>query len=75
MFQMYTSLTSTQKLRTVLIAEKSDCNQRSERYKSLTKKIADYQMARGPAPTEEDFSQWLADVDHAVNLTTVLAGG
>ena len=74
MSQMYSSLTSAQKLRSVLIAEKSDCSQRLERYKTLTQKIADYQMGRGSAPTEEEFSQWLADVDHAVDLTTRLAG-
>ena len=72
---MYTSLTSAQKLRTVLIAEKSDSNQRLERYKSLTQKIADYQVGKGPAPTEAEFSQWLEDVKHAVDLSTVLAGG
>ena len=75
MLRMYTSLTSAQKLRTVLIAEKSDSNQRLKRYKSHTQKIADYQMGRGPAPTEEEFNQWLADVKHAVNLNTLMAGG
>lgn len=74
MLQMYSSLTSAQKLRSVLISEKSDCNQRLERYKTLTQKITDYQMGRGSAPTEEEFSQWLVDVEHAVDLTTVLAG-
>lgn len=74
MSQMYTSLTSAQKLRSVLIAEKSDCNQRLKRYKALTQQIADYQMGEGPPPTEQEFSQWLADVKHAVDLNTVLAG-
>ena len=75
MYQMYNSLTSAQKLRTVLIAEKSDSNLRINRYKSHTQKIAEYQMGRGPAPTEEEFNQWLADVKHAVNLNTLMAGG
>ena len=75
MSQMYSSLTSAQKLRTVLIAEKSDSDQRLKRYKSHTQKIADYQMGRGPAPTEDELNQWLADVNHAVNLNTLMAGG
>ena len=75
MYQMHNSLTSAQKLRTVLIAEKSDSNHRINRYKSHTQKIAEYQMGRGPAPTEEEFNQWLADVKHAVNLNTLMAGG
>ena len=75
MSHMYTPFTSTQRLRAVLIAEKSDCNERLKRYKSLTQKIADYQVGIGPAPTEEEFNQWLEDVKHAVDLNTVLAGG
>lgn len=75
MSRMYTSLTSAQKLRTVLIEEKSDSNQRLERYKSHTQKLADYQMGKGPAPTEEEFCQWMTDVKHAVNLNAVLSGG
>ena len=75
MSRMYTSLTSAQKLRTVLIAEKSESNRQLKRYKSHTQKITDYQMGRGPAPTEEEFNQWLGDVKHAVNLNTLMAGG
>lgn len=73
--QMITHYTAAQKLRTLLIAEKSDCNGRLQRYKSLTLKIADYQVGVCPAPTEEEFTQWLADVEHAVSLKTVLSGG
>ena len=72
---MQTPLTSAKKLRAVLIAEKSDSNQRLKRYKLHTQKIADYQMGRGPAPTEQEFNQWLADVKHAVNLNTLMAEG
>ena len=72
---MITEYTSTEKLRTLLIAEKSDCNGRLQRYKSLTLKIANYQVGVCPAPTEEEFTQWLADVEHAVSLKTVLSGG
>lgn len=75
MSRMYTSLTSAQKLRTVLIAEKSNSMQQLKRYKVQTQKIADYQMGKGPAPTEEEFNQWLADVKHAVNLNTLMSGG
>ena len=71
---MITKYASAQKLRTLLIAEKSDCNGRLQRYESLTLKIADYQVGICPAPTEEEFTQWLADVEHAVNLKTVLSG-
>ena len=72
---MITNYTSTEKLRTLLIAEKSDCIGRLQRYKALTLKIADYQVGVCPAPTEEEFTQWLADVEHAVSLKTVLSGG
>ena len=72
---MITNYTSTEKLRTLLIAEKSDCIGRLQRYKALTLKIADYQVGVCPAPTEEEFTQWLADVEHAVSLKAVLSGG
>ena len=72
---MITNYTSTEKLRSLLIAEKSDCIGRLQRYKALTLKIADYQVGVSPAPTDEEFTQWLADVDHAVSLKTVLSGG
>ena len=66
---------TAEKLRTLLIAEKSDCDGRLQRYKSLTLKIANYQVGVCPAPTEEEFIQWLADVEHEVSLKTVLSGG
>ena len=72
---MITNYTSTEKLRTLLIAEKSDCIGRLQRYKALTLKIADYQVGVCPAPTEEEFTQGLADVEHAVSLKAVLSGG
>ncbi|MGB4116000.1 MAG: hypothetical protein WBK51_05595 [Polaromonas sp.] len=71
---MNKSSSAKEKLRSVLIAEKSDSLQRLQRYKALTQKIADYQVGVGQAPTEEEFSQWLADVKHAVDLKTLMAG-
>ena len=72
---MITDHTTAEKLRTLLIAEKSDCGGRLQRYQSLTLKITDYQVGVCPAPTEEEFTQWLADVEHEVSLKTVLSGG
>lgn len=63
------------KLKNALEAEKDDSNARLLRYKSLTAKIADYQLGKGSAPTEEEFNQWLADVKHAVDLKTMMGGG
>lgn len=63
------------KLKNALEAEKDDSNARLLRYKSLTAKIADYQVGKGSAPTEEEFNQWLADVKHAVDLKTMMGGG
>ena len=67
------SLTSAQKLRTLLGVEKSHTIERQDRYKLLTQKIADYQMGTGPAQTDEELKQWRADVKHAIDLKTVLA--
>lgn len=72
MSHMNYSLTSAQKLRTVLGVEKSDTIQRQHRYILLTQKIADYQMGTGPAQTDDDLRQWRDDVKHAVDLKTVL---
>lgn len=65
---------SVDKLRAALEAENSDSDLRVQRYKSLTAKIADYQVGIGSAPTEEEFTQWLADVKHAVDLKNTLGG-
>ena len=67
------SLTSAQKLRTLLSVEKNHTIERQDRYKLLTQKIADYQMGTGPAQTDEELKQWRADVKHAIDLKTVLA--
>ena len=72
---MINSVPAKEKLRTALITEKSDSDERLFRYKSLTAKIADYQVGIGPAPTEKEFTQWLADVKHAVDLKNMLGGG
>ena len=73
--QMNYSSPIKEKLRNALKAEKVDANARLLRYKSLTAKIADYQLGKGAAPTEEEFNQWLADVKHAVDLKTMMSGG
>lgn len=44
------------------------------RYKLLSTKITQYQMGGGAAPTEDEFNQWLADVQRAVELRQLLAG-
>lgn len=69
------SSSTREKLKSALEAEKDDSNARLLRYKSLTAKIADYQLGKGSAPTEEEFNQWLADVKHAVDLKTMMGGG
>ena len=71
-WSMKNSSPAANKLRVVLREEKSECNQQLQRYKSLTQKIADYQVGIGPAPTEEEFAQWLTDVKHAVDLKIML---
>ena len=73
MSHMNYSLTSAQRLRTVLGMEKSDSIERQQRYRLLTQKIADYQMGTGPAQTDVELNQWRADVKHAIDLKTVLA--
>ena len=42
--------------------------------KALTAKIAEHQMSHEPAPTEEKFTQWQADVKHAVDLKKMMTG-
>lgn len=69
------SASAKEKLRNALAAEKVDTSERLLRYKSLTAKLADYQVGIGPAPTEDEFNQWLADVKHAVNLQKLIVGG
>lgn len=44
------------------------------RYRLLSAKITAFQMGDGPAPTEEEFIQWLADVNKAVELKRLLSG-
>ncbi len=43
-------------------------------YRSLTEKIEKYQLGEGPAPTEQEFTQWLAEVKRAVALRKLLDG-
>ena len=67
--------TNAEKLKAALTAEKSDVRARMRRYKALTAKISEHQLGNGPAPTEEEFTQWLADVKHAVDLKKMMVGG
>ena len=63
-----------QKLKLALAQEKLASQVCMTRYKALTSKIAQFQMGEGPAPTEEEFTQWLADVKYAVELKKLLDG-
>ena len=67
--------TNTEKLKSAVFAEKSDVYVRMQRYKDLTAKISNHQLGEGPAPTEEEFTQWLADVKHAVDLKKMMVSG
>ena len=64
----------TQKLRQALAEEKLAAETSMVRYRSLTAKITQFQMGEGPAPTEAEFSQWVADVNRAVELRKLLDG-
>ena len=44
------------------------------RYKRLSTKITQYPMGDEPAPTENEFNPWLADVQRAVALKHLLNG-
>lgn len=62
------------KLRLAVEEEKLAAAASLKRYKLLSSKITQYQMGEGPAPSEEEFNQWLADVQRAVELKRVLSG-
>jgi hypothetical protein len=64
--------TNTEKLRAAVVVEHGEAHLRAERYKILTAKIAAHQVGKGEAPTEEEFTQWLVDVKHAVNLKKMM---
>ena len=62
------------KLRTAVRDEKLAADASLARYKVLTAKITAYQTGDGPAPTEEEFKLWLADVRRVVELKRLLSG-
>lgn len=65
---------SNDKLRRAVDDEKLAATASPDLYKLLSTKITQYQMDKGPAPTEDEFNQWLADVKYAVDLRKMLAG-
>ncbi len=60
------------KLRSATAAERAAIAGRAERYKQLTAKISAYQEGKGPAPTHEEFAEWLEDVERNVALKKAL---
>ena len=68
------STPNTEKLHSALEAEQYACADSLARYKALTGKIEKYQLGVGPAPTEEEFTQWIAEVKRAVALRKLLDG-
>lgn len=65
---------TTDKLKQALQAEKMAIAASKALYKSLTQKITRFQMGKGPAPTEAEFNQWVAEVERAVELRRLLSG-
>ena len=61
-------------LRTAVRDEKLAADASLARYKVLTAKITAFQMGDGPAPTEDEFNLWLADVRRVVELKRLLSG-
>lgn len=43
-------------------------------YQSLTAKNTQFQTGQGPALTEAELNQWLAEVEKAIELKRVLSG-
>jgi TorA maturation chaperone TorD len=65
---------SSEKLRQAVAAEKRATADSLALYLLLTEKIEKYQVGEGPAPTELEFTQWLAEVKRAVTLRKLLDG-
>ena len=65
---------TTEKLREAVFAEQRAAAFSVSLYRALTEKIEKYQLGEGPAPTEEEFKQWIAEVQHAVTLKKLLDG-
>jgi len=66
--------THAEKLRAA-VEEKSEVHSLAERYKALRANTAAHQVSLGLAPIEEEFTQWLADVKHAVKLKKMMVSG
>ncbi len=64
----------TDKLKQAVEAEKTAIAASEVLYKSLTTKIKLFQTGKGPAPTEAEFNQWVAEVERAVELKRLLGG-
>lgn len=61
-------------LKHAIAEERREAQQRVQRYKALTKKMNKYQQGTGPAPSNEEFDQWRADVETFVALKLVQSG-
>lgn len=66
--------TKVNKLRQAMQAEKLAIAASEVLYHNLTQKISHFQMGKGSAPTEAEFTQWVAEVEKAIDLKRVLNG-
>lgn len=62
-------------LREAVHAEKLDVRAHRARYEMLCKRMDAYQAGSGPSPTLEEFEQWRADVEQAVQLRALHSAG
>ena len=62
------------KLKQAVQAEKVAIAASQALYQSLTQKITHFQTGKGCAPTQEEFKQWVAEVEKAVELKRILSG-
>lgn len=67
-------IAKSKKLKQALQAEKQAIIASQTLYENLTTKIHQFQTGTGPAPTEAEFTQWIAEVEKAVELKRVLSG-
>lgn len=67
-------IAKTDELKQAVAAEKLAIAASHALYKSLTVKITQFQTGQGPAPTEAEFNQWLAEVEKAIELKRALSG-
>lgn len=66
-----TMIDSIEKLKEAAKADIDAVRLRLERYDALTRKIVDYQLAEGDAPSVEDFIAWRDDVEIARAIKTL----